>query len=595
MATETSSMPVNGNYAPHQGYGGLEQQQNNIPYAAPPTNNISSAAPAEASKQTPPAGSATQAQQPDISKDEVGWYFVEQYYTTLSRNPEKLYLFYNKRSQFVSGQETAKVAVCVGQRAINDRIKELDFQDCKVRVTNVDSQASDSNIVIQVIGEISNKSQAHKRFTQTFVLATQTNGYFVLNDIFRYLNDEEDEPEADVEAGVEEAAEVTEAVGEPPESDAITAVHEPKTLTSSVDPVAVEQDAQQVDKELEQKVLKEQPQAPEEPAVNGSPEQEAEEEPVEEEPTPAVIATEEVPAATAASTVGDENLKPEAPKDPEPTPSESPAPAKAATPPPPAAPKPTAPKTWASLAASANKVATPAPPAPSPTSTSQGKSASSTAKPVPAARATTPTAPAASSSSVPQVASSAPAAQRDVSPAAGSQGEEWTPVGGSHTRQQSRQVPTPYEAPSNRGYIKNVHSGINTEELNAALNEVAEVIYFDVAPEKVSYSSHTISIHSLTISQNCAFVDFKSPEAFQAAVAASPFTVGGERLSVVQRYTKQTGFGPRGAFQGGRGRGNMGQGPPRGAFQSRGGFVPRGNRGASTPTRGRGAGSSQAT
>ena len=140
----------------------------------------------------PPATSTTPAttassQGPEIAKDEVGWYFVEQYYTTLSRSPEKLYLFYNKRSQLVSGQETEKMDVCVGQRAINDKIKELDFQDCKVRVTNVDSQASDSNIVIQVIGEISNKSQPHRKFTQTFVLATQTNGYFVLNDIFRYL------------------------------------------------------------------------------------------------------------------------------------------------------------------------------------------------------------------------------------------------------------------------------------------------------------------------------------------------------------------------------------------------------------------------
>ena len=89
---------------------------------------------------------------PEIPKDEVGWYFVEQYYTTLSRTPEKLYLYYNKRSQYVSGQETDKVPVCIGQRAINHRIKELDFQDCKVRITNVDSQASDANIVIQVRG-----------------------------------------------------------------------------------------------------------------------------------------------------------------------------------------------------------------------------------------------------------------------------------------------------------------------------------------------------------------------------------------------------------------------------------------------------------
>lgn len=28
----------------------------------------------------------------NLSKDEVGWYFVEQYYTTLSKSPEKLHV-----------------------------------------------------------------------------------------------------------------------------------------------------------------------------------------------------------------------------------------------------------------------------------------------------------------------------------------------------------------------------------------------------------------------------------------------------------------------------------------------------------------------
>jgi len=28
----------------------------------------------------------------DLTKDEVGWYFVEQYYTTLSKNPDKLHV-----------------------------------------------------------------------------------------------------------------------------------------------------------------------------------------------------------------------------------------------------------------------------------------------------------------------------------------------------------------------------------------------------------------------------------------------------------------------------------------------------------------------
>jgi hypothetical protein len=68
----------------------------------------------------------------DLSKDEVGWYFVEQYYTTLSKSPEKLHvslqntyarsiadhnkLFYGKRSQFVSGLEAEVAPVSVGRQ-----------------------------------------------------------------------------------------------------------------------------------------------------------------------------------------------------------------------------------------------------------------------------------------------------------------------------------------------------------------------------------------------------------------------------------------------------------------------------------------------
>ena len=35
---------------------------------------------------------SSNASQPSLSKDEIGWYFVEQYYSTLTRSPEKLHV-----------------------------------------------------------------------------------------------------------------------------------------------------------------------------------------------------------------------------------------------------------------------------------------------------------------------------------------------------------------------------------------------------------------------------------------------------------------------------------------------------------------------
>ncbi|KAK5136238.1 hypothetical protein LTR08_003845 [Meristemomyces frigidus] len=575
MAAELSAMPVVNGYAPHQSYGSVDQQhqQNGNAYSQ---NGVTSHS---VYSQAPPATSSTPAatsssQTPEVAKDEVGWYFVEQYYTTLSRSPEKLYLFYNKRSQLVSGQETEKMDVCVGQRAINDKIKELDFQDCKVRVTNVDSQASDSNIVIQVIGEISNKSKPHRKFTQTFVLATQTNGYFVLNDIFRYLIDEEDEPEAEA---VPEQAEQAEKLQQAPAAESedqepapATEQPEPKTLTSSMDPISIEHDAKGVDQELKDKVLNEPTQTEEEsvPAVNGTSEPEQTEEASHVEDAPAASADEpEQPAAAQPEepSTSEPDLQPEAPKDPAPSPIATPAqqvPSQPAAP-----PKPALPKTWASLAASAHKVATPvAPQAPSANSQPRQQAAAKPAQqPAAAAASASPSTPSAPS------ASTAPAAQREKTTTANGQ-DEWNTVGGSHNRSQSRQAPVQQEqGPQTRGYIKNVDEGIESADLKTHLEQFGELTYFDIARQK-----------------NCAFVDFKTPEAYNAAVDANPHILGSDRLYVEERRIRpgSTPYVPRGSFQG-RGRGGM-QGPPRGGFQGRGSFGngPRGARGGAPAPRG---------
>nr|POF02603.1 putative g3bp-like protein [Quercus suber] len=573
MASEVPSMPgANGTFTQHQNYE--QQQQSNGTYAQ-------NGSPGH---QAPFSQTPSTSQTADISKDEVGWYFVEQYYTTLSRNPSKLYLFYNKRSQFVSGLETDKVAVCVGQRAIADRITDLEFQDCKVRVTNVDSQASDSNIVIQVIGEISNKQQAHRKFTQTFVLAAQTNGYFVLNDIFRYLIEEEAEAEPEQEHEAATQAEDVQPTATAETQESVTGnekVPELKALPSSADPDAIERHAQVVDREIEEKLIKEEENPAEDDlAVNGvnGGEHDLEKENTADPTAPIEPAAGEDTQATIAQT-------PENPHEPEPTPVSSPPPQAAAQPTAPA--KAAVPRSWASLAASAHKVATPVAPSAASSATSQQprSSASKATNPAPA----TTNAPSASS------APTAPAAQRDQSPAANSQ-DEWTAVGGNHNRQQSRQTNTqPPETPQVRAYIKNIREEMDAGALKAYLEKFGEITHFDIARQKVGPSLFFLSrprTSTDSILQNCAFVDFKTPEQYQAAVAANPHTVDTEKFWVEERRPRPGNtFVPRAQFQGGRGGrgGNNQGGPQRGGMQG----APRGNyaqrsRGGPAASRGRG-------
>lgn len=338
-------------------------------------------------------------------------------------------------------------------QAINERIKALDFKDTKVRVTNVDSQGSDANIVIQVIGEISSQGQPHKRFCQTFVLAEQTNGYFVLNDIFRYLTEEPEEEEdvqdANATDGLEEPA-PTAAVPQDETEQATTSADDLSKVDdklaevaqqeSTNDEVAAAAPAQQVPEEVEQPKVEEAPAAVEEasketevPAKEKAPEPEK----------PAAPA--QIPAASA------QKAAPVAmPSGP---------------------PKPTVPKTWASLAASAHKVATPVVAAPAAQQAPSQPKAAATAQPAadkPAQQA-------------------APA--RDQSPPA-SQGEAtgWQTATG-HKKEQSRaQNQGPAADPDQkRAYIKNVYSQVEEATLKATLSKFGEVEYLDVSRPKVSF------------------------------------------------------------------------------------------------------------
>ncbi|KAL2048509.1 hypothetical protein N7G274_000421 [Stereocaulon virgatum] len=496
------------------------------------------------------------------SKDEVGWYFVEQYYTTLSKNPETLHLFYNKRSQFVSGVEAEKVDVSVGQHAINDRIKELDFQDCKVRVTNVDSQESFKSIVVQVIGEISIKAAPHRKFVQTFILAEQPKGYFVLNDIFRYIVDEEEEEMEN---------------GHPSQEPAPTSAPEaePETLTTSADPVQQQHDVEEVDKKLEEESLLNLASPDESPAsasaVNGHTATEPTKvDHAEDAPAAAVKTskeTVETPEQAAESTAVEDI--PERPRDPDPTPVASPPkPTQTAPfePTAPAAPsKPAAPKTWANLVA-ANRIASPAVP----------NGASSTAATPPPSQPKT-AASTTNQSVTPTISTS------DESPAKVQQNGNsgWQMAGSDnnkkHGRQQSQSVSGQDKV---MAYVKNVTEKVDASILRTMLEkyENGKLPYYDVNRQK-----------------NCAFVEFTDQAAYNAAVAANPHTIGGEQVYVEERRPRANAFGGnfagRGGMRGGRGGSEGRPGSQgRGGFPKdggRGGFVSRG-RGGSTNARGRG-------
>ncbi|KAK7966994.1 uncharacterized protein PG986_001271 [Apiospora aurea] len=501
---------------------------------------------------TPDTSNVSTGSNSNLGKDEVAWYFVEQYYTTLSKSPEKLHLFYSKRSQLVYGKEAEVSTVSVGRQEIQERIKSLDFkEDTKVRISNVDSQTSFDNIVIQVIGESSNKTgEDPKKFVQTFVLAQQPSGYFVLNDILRYVDDgaveeeQAEEPVAAEEAPAEQSASaVPETAVETAEPVAPEPAAEEPAPASSLDPAAVDQKLEEVSA------------SGKDASVNGDAavDQSADAAPAAETAEKAE-ASKPDPEALAKEVEAETTQEPEKPTDPSPTPPAQP-------------PKP---MTWAGRIAAAAAANTPKPALPK---TAAPAAAAAPAQPRPAAQAAAPAAA--------QAAATTPAPAQTSEPAAAKESTEWQTAGGDNKRARPQSISAPRaEKEGTLGYVKYVTEKVESEDLRAALAAHGELVYFDINRQK-----------------SCAFVEFASPAGYNAAAAANPHVVNGESIVVEPRRPKASAYGGanysntgrgnaanrggRGGMDGGRAGGQGGRGNFGGQNRGRGGMPRGGARGAS--------------
>jgi len=119
--------------------------------------------------------------------------FVVKYYTMLNERPQTLFHFYKDNSTMTHMHEDSTTEeIVTGKENINKKIQSLNYQDCTVKITALDAQVSEGGgVLISVIGEMSNKGEPGRRFVHTFFLAVQTDpvGFYIRNDIFRYLKD----------------------------------------------------------------------------------------------------------------------------------------------------------------------------------------------------------------------------------------------------------------------------------------------------------------------------------------------------------------------------------------------------------------------
>ncbi|KAL5990336.1 hypothetical protein ACLOJK_011234 [Asimina triloba] len=124
------------------------------------------------------------------TNDYVGSYFVGQYYHVLQQTPDCVHHFYTDSSTILRVDGNLS-DTATGMLQIHQLVMSLNFTGIEIKTAHsLDSW--NGGVLVMVYGSVQTKdSNSRRKFVQTFFLAPQEKGYYVLNDIFHFLEDEQ--------------------------------------------------------------------------------------------------------------------------------------------------------------------------------------------------------------------------------------------------------------------------------------------------------------------------------------------------------------------------------------------------------------------
>ncbi|KAF8066446.1 hypothetical protein N665_1156s0007 [Sinapis alba] len=133
---------------------------------------------------------AQQVQTAACTPDIVGNAFVHQYYHILHQSPQHVHRFYQEISKLGRPEDNGTMSITSTLQAIDKKILALGSGVIGAEIATVDTQESyGGGFLLLVTGYLTGKDGVRRTFTQTFFLAPQETGYFVLNDMFRYIDE----------------------------------------------------------------------------------------------------------------------------------------------------------------------------------------------------------------------------------------------------------------------------------------------------------------------------------------------------------------------------------------------------------------------
>ncbi|URE24896.1 Nuclear transport factor 2 (NTF2) domain [Musa troglodytarum] len=129
-----------------------------------------------------------------VSDLEVGNAFVQQYYHILQQSPELVYRFYQESSKLGRVDAHGAMSLVTTTNAINEKI--LSMGVVRAEMKTVDAQESlGGGVLVLVTGYLTGEDSVKRDFTQSFFLAPQDKGYYVLNDILRFVEEADQQQE----------------------------------------------------------------------------------------------------------------------------------------------------------------------------------------------------------------------------------------------------------------------------------------------------------------------------------------------------------------------------------------------------------------
>lgn len=130
---------------------------------------------------------------PFMTAAQVGSYFVTQYYSMLQQRPELVHQLYSDVSTMLRIDcHTREAATAMLQ--IHALVMSLRFTSIEIKTAH-SLESWSGGVIVMVTGSVLIRGlSGRKKFAQTFFLAPQEKGFFVLNDIFHFIEDDQIHP-----------------------------------------------------------------------------------------------------------------------------------------------------------------------------------------------------------------------------------------------------------------------------------------------------------------------------------------------------------------------------------------------------------------